>query len=542
MSFNITYIGRDKTYIDELDRLSRSESMDFVKMSFSTLESDTSSGVISSIIQKGKVDAILFDYSTIQFDICSLILFLRSHELFRKIPFIGLFDKDTDHLLLRKSIQAGVTFNYLKDEDADDFILNLNYILTDQALCLKRYATAKNQNLPMVINHQARLESIGHDELVIHSDLVITAENGTEVKTHLYDDFNVTKFQIVSARKNQADHYLESYRLKIPYRGPWDDETMAGIDTDTMDTWLDLKQNHFVSKQLKVLVFDGRGDVYPDKNYYESRHDVRFRFVNSMMKQWSLVVEMMPEIIIIEVDNEGNSINDINELIGQIGGQANLNEYFRPAILIFNCQSSSDAFRKAYHYSGIVTSGASFDYTIMPNLVDLYLNRTKLAEQTSHFPLFDELSFAEVSAPVTVTSISENQITFISKNEIPFFTNLYLELPQKIFVTILPPTRELAYHHNYYHYMGFIHGISYEEKCELRAFVNWLIFYPLEASREEDRQAFFKMNKDAAKKNLVEKVLEKVAVEEDKEVVDEVQERKILADLKPAYKRGLSKF
>lgn len=541
MSFNITYIGRDKTYVDELEKLAKSEAMDFVKLSFITFGAETSSDAISQLIQKGKVDAILFDYSTIQFDICSLILFLRSHELFRKIPFIGLFDKDTDHLLLRKSIQAGVTFNYLKDEDCDDFILNLNYILTDQALCLKRYATAKNQNLPMKINHQARLESVGHDELVLHSDLAITAENGTEVLTHLYEEFNVTKFPTSSAQKNQADHYLESYHLKIPYRGPWDDEKTAGIDTDTMDTWLDLKQEQFVPKQLRVLVFDGRSEVFSNKNFYESRHDVRFRFVKSIMQQWPLIIEMLPEIIIIEVDNENNTINDINELMGQVGAQANLNEHFRPAILIFNCHSSSDAFRKAYNYSGIVTSGSTFDYSIMPNLIDLYMTRTKLAEQTSYLQLFDELSFAEVSAPVTVTSISENQITFISKNEIPFFTNLYLELPQKIFVTILPPTHELAYHHNYYHYMGFIHGLNYEEKCELRAFVNWLIFYPLEASREEDRKAFFKMNKEAATKNRAEKVQAEV-VEVEEEVVDEAKERKILADLKPAYKKGLSKF
>ena len=60
--------------------------------------------------------------------------------------------------------------------------------------------------------------------------------------------------------------------------------------------------------------------------------------------------------------------------------------------------------------------------------------------------------------------------------EIPFYSILKIDQPKELYLTIIPPFRDLKFKEGHHHYMGIIMGHEESDLELLRRFVNQIIF------------------------------------------------------------------
>lgn len=119
----------------------------------------------------------------------------------------------------------------------------------------------------------------------------------------------------------------------------------------------------------------------------------------------------------------------------------------------------------------------NFDISIAPVLIELYRKNKKTVSVTEKFffkPL-DLRAHAEIPMEITITSITEHEVSFIYDGELAIFSSYQIVFFTPLFITIVPPIRNLETSRTGTHYMGFICGADEEDKRSLRQLVNFLI-------------------------------------------------------------------
>ncbi len=195
---------------------------------------------------------------------------------------------------------------------------------------------------------------------------------------------------------------------------------------------------------------------------------------------------------------------------------------YSPILVLFRAHFlNSKALQETYSYSMIMTHDEHINMDVLANLVDVYekkqdqkrddLIKVKLQELKKKFPLkyrhlgyqdFIELryyinkknplSFCSVKSPITLKTLTESEITFLSEIELPEKT-FRMNFPLAMSIHLIPIEEDKLYidEDGSKLYRALIHSISEVDKKELRRYVNEVFFEPLSQEREQEKDNYW---------------------------------------------------
>ena len=422
-------------------------------------------------------------------NLLQLMRLFRRHYMYQVVPFIGLFSSREDLADFSYLFSCGLSYAYIKKEKIDRTIFrDANYFAFEDNTMFPEYATASNIGLPYKISMSGSIYSINAESLVVESDYNFESGEKVELKLNLFEDFILEAMEVSDVFSDSCYYdYINRALLTINYPTPWETLAENSFMRDTMETWLDSYNNNFVDKNINILLINQRSNVFRKAFHETQKSGFVIHQKNFLQNAYDTVRATKPALIIFTMDppheeglNVGGFSNDTSALFEII--QAIKRMEINPQIIVFSSVSGSEALKKAYNYTNILAHPGDLDIDLISKLLEIYKARSQKANvkwSDKIFDVADDKRIFEIKTEVTVTSLTEHEMTFLSAAEFPYYCVLKIDVPVSCYLTIVPPTRKLNDTGGKTHYMGFLNGVTEDDLKVLRRFVNKIIFQPL---------------------------------------------------------------
>ncbi|MBF0313931.1 MAG: hypothetical protein HQK50_04125 [Oligoflexia bacterium] len=468
------------------------------------------------------------DFDIIASDCCSeeelfaTLLSLKKHFLFKHCFIVGVFDNE--ELLERYSsvLSHGVNFTLLKQSIEQLAFIDINYIVFEQKIAYPQMATASGLSFLCDVHSAVKLISITPDKIDIETDLAIDS-NQRMIKfssPFLSEYLNTQcKFSAVNYRKAYFHHSCRA-TMSLPYPEPWDEVCADSLSKDTIETWIASKSDDLLVAATSVIIIDSNPAHLVDIVKIQIHSNFSIEYSPLFRSRLDIVALTKPQIIVFNLDTSLNDFDSHNSNAKPIenifffpedqtiisdgksdyfitnydqrmqNGMSSLSAVIQeakllshePLIIIFNAPSTSSAYQKSYNYNKITAHPKQLNYLTLKNALDIYQQKIKPHNQL--FSCYDPNSYADFKFTITITSISEHTITFLSPFELPKVTTIKLNIPKTVLISTIEPTRELMPIPQKYHYMGVVHGASEEIISSLRVFVNALLIEEVHSPKQ----------------------------------------------------------
>lgn len=506
----ISYIGSDIPFFEEMTKYfsASTEHQQNIENIFNhyDLAKDDWCDIFLDEFQEKPAHLIFFDFFNVSQmndkieNICKLLLFLRKIKAYQSIPIVGLFANKNDLNDHKYLYTCGMVYAYVKREKKGQGIFrDSSYLAFDDMIYFQRYARAKEINLEYPISLLASLNSFNTELVNIEHDISLTTGQEISANFNLFPAFKGDNFEVFETFTDIATNcfdFLRQSSLKIPYAGPWDEITENTLYKDTFETWIESNCDTFAEAKPNILVVNNHEISIKDIFNQIVNFSYNIIYRNHLKDPTITLPTMLPEVIIVNLDNveeESDEVttnqkiipkNDMDLLLRIMETIKSIPAYATkiPMILAFNCPSGSNALQKAYNYNMIMAPPIPLKVDILIKMLEIYQQKNKpmeRSEQLHYLKLSDVHRFTEIKEEVTITSLTEHEVTFLSTVKFPLYTTLKIDVPMDMYLTIVPPTYELDYKGNLYHYMAFIQGVDEEDLKTIRRFVNQIIFEPL---------------------------------------------------------------
>lgn len=414
-----------------------------------------------------------------------------------------------------------------------------------------RVKTIDDKNLYYDYKFSYDLEFVFVDE---PEDEVAKAQEETEGMDQARVDLAIKQ-----ARQNQkikmAEYESDLYKSKKDTR-QWVEENMgeAGAKMTKimiLDTKLDFLKN--TQKNLDEHPFTTRLQTKFSENYHEIytlRPDI---IATQFYDPAALTVKLEEEFntfthqdgtpltddeITVEkekyLDNlkknaEGEALDLLSDLVKKI----KTFEGYRPYIIVFQCSHyESKTIQESLKYPFIISNAGPLYLRHVVHMAEAYEKRNnqkfldhvhkKIAELKAKDPRKyrnisefdfkekryyisrkDALSRANFRHKIQLQSMTESSCTFYCEKNLSLDT-YRLDFPVDLSLTLIPldETKDKEKSGDGYIYNGLIHSVGELEKREVRKFVNEIFFSDLNSKRQEEQEAFKKLNKKALEDKL----------------------------------------
>ena len=219
-----------------------------------------------------------------------------------------------------------------------------------------------------------------------------------------------------------------------------------------------------------------------------------------------------------ESEEENQSLNQLTELVKKVKSIEGYNPFF----LVFQCKKySSKSFQDSFKYPFILANTAPLTFSQIEELANVFQRKqqkrreeaiaAKIAQLKRRDPVkyrrltsddFEEkryyvkknndLSHGSTKYSITLQTISESEITFLTDQELKMET-YRLTFPVEMSVFLIPDGG-----HNFTMvgglrlYKGLIHSINEFDKKELRKYVNGIFFSSVNEKRAKEKEEFEK--------------------------------------------------
>jgi len=417
-------------------------------------------------------------------DLIKEIVFLKSQVLGKMVPLMGVFPDEQIFKANEVLLVSGICFSFIKGGDLKNFCFDSYSIIFDRQMNFPEYATSRKLSYNYVLG--------------LLSSLVYVDEKyfGLDVDCELPDceiALDLKLFENLTRELYQYNNYkdvpwrypmLGHYQVNIPFSTGWDSDEASVILQDTFDTWIEFSRDKFEFDVNHLLLLSGPTPIIQAlfKESLKRPFHVTSRLVSDIYELEAIVEFTRPCIILVDFSSAAGlwkSGPDIGEMMGQMGKLIGELENYHPYVLCYNSSITSQALIKVMYYSYVVCMQSNISDKLLDKLLSSYCE--KKAEslkkaKTYFFAPNDGQRLIEIKLPIIITSISENQITFFSHATLPMYSILSLNLPCRLYLTLIPPRRDLERRSNNHHYQGIIHGIGEKDLEILRIFVNQLIY------------------------------------------------------------------
>lgn len=519
----ILYLGKDDDFYDKL----KSYGEKYIKDGHSLNKIVYGAGELTEFLCNEGANIVFVDLSDMDNTgpIVEEIIFIKKIRKFRPILFVAILSdvsNKKDQILL---FSSGFQLVHIKGGEEESLITDAFCIGFGVKIPVPQYAKAKNINLELKVGLCSTLTSISLENFHIESDLNTTSEK-LNLAFDLFKDLKLEAFKVKShldlpAIYPMTDHYC----LEYPFAGPWEPVTDESIQVETVETWLDLNKEKLLKKRGHILIISNNNKIY--RPLYERQEKISFLLhLNNKIDNEDIKKEISqtkPGLVFFEInEEEGNSIGAFCNIVEKIKEISNYN----PILVTFNNPSKAEALKKICNYDNIISIPSEFNLDIFELFVKglTEKKKSKISEDVFYFRMTDPLRVIDVYQEVYITSLTEHEMTFISKNELPMFSILHLYLPVDCFLIVVPPSNELENSVIGTHYLGLIHGISEKDRQILRTFIYQIIYSPIKEFTNASVEAALKRKNldDENTKNEEKEMANKVAKKESKEKTEDV--------------------
>ena len=431
------------------------------------------------------------------------VIFLKRYQKYYSILLVSILGDSQEQQNHAHLYASGFQLGYIKGEEVDVLIADSLYIVTRENMLVPQYARAENIDRELQIGVCSTLTRISEEQFQVATDLDESLDH-LSMNLPLFKGLTVSAFKIISRQTvNWLYPMTESYVMQYPYTGPWDELSEETMQKETVETWLSLNRDSLSPKHHFIQIISKNHQLCADLY----RISLKLPFFVELYQEldWSSLDESLrikrPPLIFYDIENteatknidSNESSNATNEgkkgaiaqseqlIIDKLSQAIKKIEHYQPILIICNGLAGAGELASSDSHPNIIVITEELSPKIFDFFCSKYIEKKELPEsdEGSFFLPSDPRRAIDILHQVQVTTLSEHEISFISDIEFPMFCVFHLSLPVDCLVTIIPPYKNLKASPMGKHYLGFIHGISEQNKGLLRAFINKIIFRPL---------------------------------------------------------------
>ncbi len=329
------------------------------------------------------------------------------------------------------------------------------------------------------IKASAQIKGIGFVSALILHALTIDTDIKTpvgevELETHIFEDFKFKDFVALDSKKAGRHDALYSSIVQPKFASGWD-EGEGLVFEDTFVTWIEENKESFRTEKATVLLYSNQLDLIVSLENTRLEHPhVSFIFRRLDCVDEEDFLESAPDLTIFVPDRENaDHAREVEK--GLLRLTRVMGDQRHCVFCVFNAAEDTKALQSRFQYENMLSIFSS----ISPDFFGELLKRLEKKHSSDPRSLglcdFDPRAKANFPFDAIVTSITENEITFKTRQELPYYCVLNLETPTPVKLVTIPSLKPLSPFPDGHHYMAFICGADFEEQDYLRRFVNYAI-------------------------------------------------------------------
>ncbi len=343
---------------------------------------------------------------------------------------------------------------------------------------------AKNLETPGVMGFFSAIASVSKESFTLETDLEL--KDSVTLKLPMSD----TAIMEISGCTDGGlvSPYMKTYVVKYPFSKPWETLTENSLQPETVETWIDLRENEFDKRKRHLCLFTQNESLIGSLAHKTSF--CWYQIFSRSAEAYGKLYQTRPGVIFYDLPGlEGpdlNQLTDIMRAVREIDSP--------PMIVIFGSKSDSYAMRKIFDYDYILSVPSRMDLQIFHSFEKVFLAKSTPKEEQYFLRPDDSDRKICLEQSVILTSITERNVTFISMTEIPYFSVARIQFPISAYVTIIPLEGELPTIKRGYHYSAILHGMSEAGLAQLRKTVGQVIQKSITTLTRENLEVMLKQD------------------------------------------------
>ncbi len=507
----ILYLGADLDFFNQLKNFCEKK-----KKKAQVVVSLYHKGCIVNLVTNASTSIVFFDMTEMSYalsEVISEVSFIKKHPLLKGVLFVGVLADKQDEENSEILLSSGFQYLFIKGCETEILFKDCFYIHSSDEIPVNDFAKAKDINRPILAGFNSSLTALGEENFLIETDFLPDGSQ-LDLNLSLFPDLKATSYQI-KQQQNSCTQYPMTYTflMQYPFAKPWDEVTNAFLPKETVKSWLSDNAEILTPEKKTVWI------ISTNKNLLNKFFELSLTFPYYLHISNDLSVDGAPPIMVfIDLEDQEDSLISLNKVLFLIDNLKARQK--KPFIVLLNAKSSTSALQKVLSYNQLIATTEKMTADMVNGLsLKLY---EKYKSQTGH-QLFSIISTEkrrpiDIFSEVTLTSLSEHEITFFTPTEIPMFSVMHFTIPINFFATIVPTYKDLKRRENQIHYLALIHGISEDHLKHLRQFINQIIYSPL---------------KDYSKKNILSFMDEIYKGRTTKPVDQQLEVQPVLATISP---------
>ncbi len=487
------YLGKDEESSSKIQEHAQT----FLKNDYYIDNSEYQKDDFFRTIVESQPNVIYVDFNFIseeqQENLFQDIVRLKRIEGYRSILFVAILSDFSNKKNISLFYSTGFQIGCFKDKDFEISLIDSLYIAFDDTIKMPQFARAKCNLLELKVSVCSSLSCLSQKYFLLETDLP-NPRKALPVDIKIWDELTTDCLHIKAHHSSSLVYPMtESYQLKIPFLGPWDETSNEKIKKEKVEKWIDENQNLFQEKSFHVKIVNSNPDLklelFSKKDFPCFLH-FEERIKEDMIKD--CLLKKYP-LIFIEIKNPEDEMKGLDSLSKFVEKLQN-HSYYEPILIIQGIKSKAEALQKIYRYKNIVCTETFFSIDTFELFVKKFREKHENLPFGKYYYFYysDKKRVAKCLLEIQITSLTEHEITFASETELPMFSVLHLELPLECFVTLVPNDEELEKIYGKKHYRGFIHSLSEEERKKLRIFVNQIIYNPIKSLTKDNIESILR--------------------------------------------------
>jgi hypothetical protein len=432
---------------------------------------------------------------------------------YKKIPLMGLSGIENNDEQLMSGLIAGCKAIFVKGIEisaASNFAI---WLYNPKFVRPVEWPTGEFAEDEAESFASFKLDYFTKDYLHVETNLELPIGEEIILKTQIADNIGASKFKVTKEHTRNLYYNLErNYDLEILAPSKRIEPNLGLIDPEKreppgivegkalelfnefkqkLEKWITANASSSAPKVTKVLFIDQGLTIFPQLEKNTDEYPFYVLAHRNFMPDMDSIRKYLPNFLVFVLDTEGEEIINTIELLPKIIQKIQEQGDYSPFLFIYNCNLSQSDLQRKYNYEKIITYQGAVDFKLFQKIIEKFESSIRnkninIPNKENRFYISKERkdSFGYHPFKIRITGIRETTLTFKTTYKLEDFFPLKLEFPTKMWITILPKTKEeLALEKRSQSYLktytAYIHGIGEMEKNQLRVYIN-KVFVPKE--------------------------------------------------------------
>lgn len=518
----VTYIGNDKGFFHKLKErmaeLYAGSKFEFKEIGYS--DKSKCQSLIAYI--PADTNFIYIDLSSNTEEMLHLCRILKRSNHLKHIFTTALFDSHATRQTFEECIISGVEVNHVKSSEIYDVIYDSMIAAFSEEVLTPPYAVAE-LNDEVTVYEPIKIGYITHEYIHVETNTALNMGEEVVIKS-FFDEKKILyskKFQVKEIKKQNIFYNFDtSYDLKYVYadiKEEGDSKRYVEeleLAKEKLSEWIKKSnKNATGEKKTRILIVDSDLTLYRD-NVRTDTFPYVFRIQAVILKVTEEMDRLRPNIIVIQLDQnlppEATYKNDlalVKNFVSYIKSQQN----YEPFFVIFNTTFSKMEIKQAIDYDKFIASKDPITTEALAKMAQIF--ETKI-HGLSYGPKKGMVylskgnpdSIMEIERKITVTKISESEISFKPNFNPPMLTSYRIGDPINLFFTVVPFSKSAPGEKGEFH--GVLHTQTEEDKERMRRFIDSVFFREHDAKKQEELDELAKKGEDYSNKKAETKLSE----------------------------------